>query len=385
MFTAIQSISYWPESLKYRGCDISSHLLFAANLKVDWKKKLCIGCAVVFILSVIAAILSLTGALVCTLIQHDQQEWHTTHKAEILQGDTILAYLGSDPRVEFTACFEETDADNPTRQLDVTLIAVHCENLVEHSQPFMVFDYPIKSKDIFKEPIYVPGGYNHYESGPAFVFWVESQNVPESSGIFIRVFDNTAEADSYKYHPTDTNARDKAIWMKQVETNTSFNVTFDPPYASYFLPTFEANIAGGDFEFTLSYSVRQIYYQYSDYAKNVDIRCVLNSSNPCYFHLSEWNETCILAYNPPSYTDDTNAVMLTTQRHTSIRRHIIHRKISHPLWTFFLLFVVVCSLCVIYFLIRYCKCSCKHLRKGYAPVVLIEAPLLVDSTITDNG
>ena len=360
-----------------------SRLLFAANLKVDWKKKLCIGCAVVCIFSVI---LSLAGALVCTLIQHHQQEWRTTHKAEILQGDTILAYHGSDPRVEFTACFEETDADNPTRQLDVTLIAVHCEHLVEHNQTLKRFDYPIKSKDIFEELIYVPGGYNHYESGSTFVFWVESQNVPESSGLFIRVFDNTAEADSYQDHPTDTNARHKAIWTKQVETNISFNVTFNPPYASYFIPTFEANIAGGNFEFTMSYSIRQIYYQYSDYAKNVAIRCVLNSSNPCYFHLSEWNETCILAYNPPSYTDDTNAVVLTTQRHTSVRRHVIHRKISHPLWTFFLLFVV-CSLCVLYFSIRYCKCSCKHVRKGYAPVVMEEGPSLVDSTITesDNG
>ena len=316
------------------------------------------------------------------IIHHHQQEWHTTDKAEILQNDAILAYRGNDSHVRFTASFE-TKSDDSTRQLDVALIAIDCQDLVEHMQPLKSHNFPIKFTKDFKDPIFVPYGYHHYELVSTFFFSVESKNVPGSSALYIRIFDNTLEADFYEDHANDPNARGQAVKVIRVKTNTTFNANYVPPYASYFIPMFDAVVTGGSFDISMSYFVGQKFYQFTDYAKNMGTRCVLNSSKPCNFDFSERNETCVVAYNPPSF-DGTNAVLLTTEIHTGERKeYYVHRKLCYSSWSFLILFIVVIFGTCGYLLHHYRK-NHTYSGRGYQPV-LKDSPSYSDCTVTVTG
>ena len=297
-------------------------------------------------------IASAVAAAVCWSISQHNQERNTVENTEfeLLPSDTILVKHGTVSGIQFSARFESTD-ERP-RTLEVHLIAVNCDDLIKRNSTRMG-NIPIHFTE--ERPVYQPPtgvAYHNLESGSTVEYQIESQNVPVSSGLDIRIFNNTVEASFYKSHHTNATARDSAIRTEKVKTNTSFYLRFDAPYGSYFVATIDPAVDGGDFDVDLSYSVNRTYYSYTDYGALTLAECTLNSSKPCSFQMSDRNETCVLAYNPlPIFGN--NAVILTLT--TNSTKHTYHYYIHHHV--FYTLLALSGIFAVLSLILLYCLCS----------------------------
>ena len=319
-------------------------------------KRACLYAAVIiFFMCVLFLLVFLATAVTATTCKwciQDRQSWEKIRSSEVLQDFTVLAYRGNNSDVRFTA-HSELESDESTPKINLTLKAVECKDLMNKTQTKRnIREYPFT----VQQPVYIPFCCNHYEKGSSLSYNITSENVPAESGVTIRIFDNAEEASYYRNHGTDSDARQKAYKVQPVLTNTTFPFTFTPSFGSYFIPLFDPNITGGNFQINVSYSILQVFYRNSDYRVPDSFCCHLTSNKQCTFDFSNSTEMCVLAYNPSSYGAGNNPVSITVS--TTRKKHIL----IPLLFSLFSLFAVLAT-------VAFCVCCiilCRSKTSGYS-------------------
>ena len=285
------------------------------------------------------------SALLCKILHSDKQDWKSTRALELLKNTTILAYNGTSTSVQIRAsCESDCDAAS---EVELTLISIDCGHLSKHEHLRNVSLISPFSSEV---PLPLPPRYNHYELWSTFAYNILLLSAVNTSELVMRIFNNTVEADNYISDHKNTSAQNKAILTKKVEANMPTKVSFNPSYASYFIPTFSADSGT---QLNITYTITKSYYEYKDYVVYLDM-CHLNATaHVCHFKraLNE-SKMCVLAYYPLNSLSNAPRFILTPSIRVNDRRHTIpqHNALFITslslLGIFTLIFVLICPCCL---------------------------------------
>ena len=284
----------------------------------------------------------------CMLAKNNNQEWEATSTTELLQNDTILAYYQSASPVQITAKIEK---GNPS-QFNISLISTNCDELYIHvSQLNVSIPVPFSHE----RPVEIPPDYRHYELGSIFKFNVSHISGLNTSELTLNIFSNTLDVDHYISHHTDQSARKRAVFEHQFNGSEPKTVEYEPPVASYYIPTFVAP-AGTDV--SISYYVTRKYYVFTDYIQTYIERCQLNSPEmPCYFDFSNGTDVCIIANYAQTSSTNAPRILLTASNARSKDEYVISSHLT--------VFYVSLCISILSFLVfvGVCVCCCWKCRK----------------------
>ena len=282
------------------------------------------------------------------LLKHNNQWWESTGTMELLQSDTILAYKGKSP-VQVIATVEK----GKSTKFNVSLLSVNCEELVVHELYVNVSDLHLYFTTEY--PTKLPPGYNHFELESYLKYFITLGGAPNTSELIMRIFSNTLDADQYVSQHTNQSAQKKAVFEHIFKANEPNGVDYEPPVASYYIPTF---VAPAGTAVNISRYVRRRYYVFTDYVQTYTERCQLNSTEvSCYFDPSNGPDICIIANYAQTSSTNAPRILLKASNARSKDEYTISSHLT--------VFYVSLSISILSFLVfvGVCVCCCWKYHK----------------------